>query len=33
MATLGATATEEPRVLGHLRETYEQRVAPLLAAT
>lgn len=32
MATLGASATEEPRVLGHLEETYNQRVAPLLKA-
>lgn len=32
MATLAARASEEDRVLGHLKATYEQRVAPLLKA-
>lgn len=33
MATIAADGTDEPRVLGHLRETYDQRVAPLLKAS
>lgn len=32
MATLAARASDEPRVLGHLKATYEQRVAPFLKA-
>lgn len=32
MATLAATASDEERVLGHLEETYRQRVQPLLDA-